>query len=110
MIIKFILKNNDIIEYNKIEIDKITQESIMLKNYFLHYKTIDYIYLDNIKKETMLNIFEILNGNDFSKFTKMELIDIINVSDFLDMSILLKDSIKYYVLNFITETEIEFIL
>jgi len=110
MIIKFILKNNDIIEYNKIEIDKITQESIMLKNYFLHYKTIDYIYLDNIKKETMLNIFEILNGNDFSKFTKMELIDIINVSDFLDMSIILKDSIKYYVLNFITETEIEFIL
>ena len=82
----------------------------MLKNYFLHYKTIDYIYLDNIKKETMLNIFEILNGNDFSKFTKMELIDIINVSDFLDMSIILKDSIKYYVLNFITETEIEFIL
>lgn len=110
MIIKFILKNNDIIEYNKIEIDKITQESIMLKNYFLHYKTIDYIYLDNIKKETMLNIFEILNGNDFSKFTKMELIDIINVSDFLDMSIILKDSIKYYVSNFITETEIEFIL
>jgi hypothetical protein len=106
--IKFILKNNKIIEYNKN--DRIIIESNVLNNYFTHYKTIDYIHLYNIQIETMENIIEIVNGKDLSEFTKMELIDIINVCDFLDISKILKKSIKYYVLNYVNEDELKMLI